>query len=189
MQKLYSQTIGQFIVRKHDGEEIAVIEDLVIDTDTGKIQGLWLKPFVFFAKSLILLWRDIQVWQIKLYIENEEVLAEPEDLIRLKPIFDKDIQIYHNQVITNENVYLGKVYDFNFDVDSGQIINLFIVKKFLFVPIERRILPLKEVIEIRSDAIVVKSDLRLSKWRKKNLVDLKNFVFTPDPEPMISKKN
>jgi len=184
MQKIYSHSIGQPVVRIQDGVILGFINDFIINTDTGLIVGFFVKTKDFFSRKLVLLTRDIREWKLKVYVDDDSVLADPQDLIRLKPIFDKQMSVFLKPVLTTDDYYLGRVYDFNFDLDSFKMINLYILKKILFfITVQRRIVPVSEIVEIKTNAVIVRSNIKLAKWRKRKIIDLRNFVFTPDPEP------
>ena len=167
----------------HDGKIIGHVEDCIIDTDYGKIEALWVRKTGFFGKKLVLLPIDILEWKLKIYVDQESCLSPPDEVLRVMKILEHNMYLYRKKVVTTSGVYIGRVYDFNFDMESYHVLNLYIIRKFLFINYQRRIVPMKEVVEITEDEIVIKSDLKLSKWRRKNIINLKNFVFTPEPKP------
>jgi sporulation protein YlmC with PRC-barrel domain len=185
MQRIYSHIIGHQVCRIQDGEVLGLVIDFIINPEQGKIEGFWVRTVGLFGRKMILPAKDIVEWKVKLYVHDENSFCEPADLVRLADILENEITVYNKKVITTTGIYIGRVYDFNFELESCHLLNFFIVKKLLFFTLQRRIVPLKEVVEINQEAIIIKSDLKLAKWKKKSIIDLKNFVFTPDPEPKM----
>ncbi len=186
MQRLFTHIMGVSVSRFGDGEVLGYIYSTIIDPERGQIKGFYVKTNEIFPRKKILLTKDIYKWKLKVYIQDESVLCDTDDIIRLKDLLSNGIYILNAKVYSLSNIYIGKVYDYNFDLLTFKIINLFIIKRFLFFNIQKRIVPKKEIIEILPNRIIIKSSLKLSKWRRKQIINLKNFVFTPTPENSIA---
>ena len=180
MQKLYSHVIGSKVVRKYDGELLGIVVDAIVKPENLKIEALYVKTKDFPARYLVLLERDIAEWKLKIYVEDEHSLVLPREVVRLHKILRQKIPILGNKVITIDEIYIGKVVDYSFDTDLSQVINLYVIKKFLFFNIDKRVISRNEIVKVKKEAILVKSDLKTVKWRKRQISEIQNFVFTPD---------
>lgn len=186
MQKIYTHTLGAPIVRYSDGLQLAKVQDLIVDAESGKIEAVWVKKGGSWFQNAIITVSEILEWKIKVYVQDEEVFADPEDLIRVQKILDAGIPIYKNHVYTKAGEYLGSVADFSFDTKSFAISQLYTIK-YLFglFPIERRVIPKKEIIEILADRIIVKEDIKPIRWKRKKLFSMEDIL--PNIDPAINQ--
>ena len=54
MIRAYSQIIGTPVLRHENGEVIALIQDIIIHPDTGKIAGFWVRPLTLPIKNAVI---------------------------------------------------------------------------------------------------------------------------------------
>lgn len=137
LKKNYSTTIRLPIVGVATESIIAKPYQFIIDWADFHIAGLWVK--IGLSKKKIILWQDIQEISNGWYIQDENAFSDPEDLIRLENILEKFFPIKRALCKTLDNVLIGKVSDFTFDAQTGQITQ-FMIKNHALRPIAHELL-------------------------------------------------
>ena len=156
MIKEYLSTIGTRIHKHDDGNLLAVVRDVIIDTDTGKIEGFWVKPLTVPLNNAVIQTSDIIEWKQKIYIKNDSVIGESEDIIRISDILARDILVIGNKVENINGEYLGDVYSLDFDSDKFVIRQIYTEKKVLgLIGHSKRVFGFNSIIEIKQSVIIV----------------------------------
>lgn len=162
---LYFQSdfVGKKIRAKLDGADCGRVESIVIDFETGKILGI-------FTESHVISIQDILKWVPEIEIRDRSLLLLPSDIVRIKMVFDSGITILGNTVKTEKNQIIGKVIDFILDLSKESLSSLYVSKKFFGFPLDKRIIPASQIVEIRKDAIIVTEQILRKKIILKDLV-------------------
>ena len=137
LKKNYSTTIRLPIVCVATESIIAKPYQFIIDWSDFHIAALWVK--IGLSKKKIILWQDIQEISNGWYVQNETVFSDPEDLVRLETVLEKFFDVKGAFCKTLEDVVLGKVSDFTFDAQTGQITQ-FMLKNHALRPIAHELL-------------------------------------------------
>jgi len=168
MEKPYSEILGLPVLAEGVGK-VARVTDVLIDTKDGRISAF----FVNGGSDLIIAPIDILFFGQAVVISDPEDIIEAEDLIKAKETIQQDIPIVRSRVQTKKGDFLGKVYDYYVDTSFYGLTKIVVYKSFfgLFRTPER-IIPAKDIIEIKKDLIIVKND-----WAKK-------FVEQKEEEPL-----
>lgn len=91
---------------------------MIINPNNLKVEG-WYVQDQFSGKNLILLSSDVRdIAKQRLIINDHEVLSEPEELIRLKPIMEIGFDLIGKQVVSQSGKNYGKVSDFAVEIQS-----------------------------------------------------------------------
>lgn len=126
MLQLSSKLYNQPILSLRTGETIGQTIQPIIDPRNLKIIGFYCKAHSQ-RQELILLAEDIrEIFQKGFIVNDEEVLTEPADLVRLKKLLNMGFELIGLPTLTLEGKKLGKVADYSFDVASLYIIQLHI---------------------------------------------------------------
>ena len=96
-------------------------------------------------------------------VVDESALIDRDELVRLKGHTKEETSIFSKPVFKKDGKFLGVVHDFVIDTDVGQLLKIYVVKKFLIIPLEKRIIDFREIVEVKEDRIIVKNDLAESK--------------------------
>jgi len=156
MVKEYSSIIGTPVLHYEDGALLAAVQDVIVDTDTGKIEGVWVKPLTLPIADAVIQVQDITEWKKNIYIKNESVISEPADIIKITDILSKNTVVIGNSVKNQEGKNYGKVFDLTFDAGSYYIRQIYVQKSILgFINFDKRILAYDTIIEILQDAIII----------------------------------
>lgn len=150
------------------GGVVAYAEDIIMNPNNLKVEGLYCEDR--FNKELkVLLTQDIrEIISKGLIVDDYEVLAEQEELIRLQDVIDLQFELIGKTVITNKKRRLGKVADFSLDNTSFYVQKLYVSQSMLrklggSLSIDR-----SEIIEVTDKKIVVKDPLKPLRERFKN---------------------
>jgi sporulation protein YlmC with PRC-barrel domain len=160
--------------------------DFVINPDTGKCEAIWVQSLFGLR---ILFADDINRWQDDLiHVNSAELLHKPENLPRLKKIFDCEIAIMHARVFQGQQM-LGTVKNFWFDTISPRIVKILVKKNWLPWS-STRIIESNYIQSITTDGIIIsESTLKTaSKPDTKDISELKKIVQEPGMEKVEIKK-
>jgi len=156
MVKEYRSIIGTPILHFEDGELLAALQDVIVDTETGKIEGIWVKPLTLPVPDAVLQTQDIIEWKKNIYIKNESVISEALDIIKISDILSRNTLIVGNNVKNSEGKSYGKVFDLSFDTNSYFIKQIYTQKSILgFMNYDKRMFAYDSIIEILPDAIII----------------------------------
>lgn len=128
---LSAKLIGQPILSLRTGGEVAVAHLPIINPDNLKVLGFYCYD-KFSGDELVLLSQDIREHIARGFVVNDhEVLAVPEDLIRIHQVLDKRFDPIGKQVITDHKRILGKVSDYAVDNQSLFVNKLYVTPRLL----------------------------------------------------------
>jgi uncharacterized protein YrrD len=118
-------------------------------------------------QPLFLLNQDVRdMSDNKIFINDDEVLSEANDLIRIKELIDLNFIIIGKIVITKSKQKLGKVKEFSVDNSS-----LFLQKLYISQPIYKNIyggqliIDRSQIVEVTNTQIIVKDILQPTKLK------------------------
>ncbi len=139
-------------------EPLGFIEHILIDPDTGKIEGFFVKMRGFlFSEHRFLPVMDILRWSLRVVVSSSDVLCDPSDIIRIEPLLTSPRPILGQRMITTTGQSIGTCTDIQFDTAHFLLEWLFHTKWWRAgVPV-----PASQISEVRTDAIVIQ-DLKAS---------------------------
>jgi uncharacterized protein YrrD len=110
---------------------------------------------------------DIIFFGQAITIGDHEDIIDAREVIKVDDIIKGDIRILKNRVETQKGDYLGNVQDYYVDVKSFGLTKILVYKSFfgLFRGMER-LIPARDIVEIKKGLIVVKN-----KWGKSYIED------------------
>jgi len=169
----YNKVIGTLVLRHEDGEVVALIKDVIIHPDTGRIEGFWARPLTLPIKNAVIQSDTILEWKKNIYIRHEEEIAEPEDIIKISEILSRNTLFIGNQVKNEAQEVLGTVYDLDFDTSKLYLRNLYVQKSFLGFKYGQRVFNYDNIIKILPEYILVK-DIKDKKVKAEEPALIKN---------------
>lgn len=149
-----SQTFGMPIISSHGNYRVGRIRDILVDHETGNIAAFML------AHHGVVLPQDVLVWKDYLLIHDETHISPLEDIVRVKAVFDRHIPIFGKRVVTEGGLYVGHVYDLEFNPELFCLKNLHTAKIFFIFKFQERIIPAKQIIQVKKKAIIIKDPLQ-----------------------------
>lgn len=149
----FSRALGTQVMEAGSGEIIGLISDILIQPNTGKIEGFFITlPSFFATEPLFLSVLDIIHWGTRVTIRDPDALCPVSDLLRLQDLLDDDRIILGQKMITQSGRKIGVCKDVQFDTKKMRVEWLFPKKYFRW----GTSLPASEIVEVTSDAIVMK---------------------------------
>lgn len=126
MLKLSESLLNQPIMSLRTGQQVAMTTRAIINPNNLKIEGLFCADR-FKRHELVLLYQDIRdVIPQGIVVNEHDVLAEPEDLVRLKDTLELDFDLLGKQVVTLSKKKLGKVTDFATEIETMYIQKIYV---------------------------------------------------------------
>ena len=152
----YLSIIGTQIHQHNNGNILAVLKDVIINTDTGKIEAIWVKPLTVHLSNAVIRTSDIIEWKKRIYIKGDTAISDPEDIIRISEILARNILVIDSRVENQQGDYLGDVYSFDFDSESMMLRFIYTEKKALgLISHQKGLFSYKNIIEIKESVIIV----------------------------------
>lgn len=149
----FSTCLGTSVVEEGTGETLGVIAGILIDPDTGKVEGFYVRvPGILHAEDHFLATLDVLRWGTAVTVRSQDALSSAEDRIRLLPLLNDRRRVLGQRIRTEGVRRLGRCRDVQFESKTWQIEWIF-PRMFLRwgIPVAA-----PDIIEIRADAIVVR---------------------------------
>ena len=128
---LIQQLLHQAVLSLRTGGVIGEITGPIINPNNLRIEAFYVLDR-FEHRQLILLREDIRDFITKgVVVDDYEVLAEADDLVRLKETLEINYDPIGKSVITTHRRNLGKIYDYSVEPDSMYIKKLYTTHKFI----------------------------------------------------------
>lgn len=128
----------------------------VIDADKLAIIGFLVKKNLLARPLFVSAEETVDLEKSGLLIQSEDSLVPPSEIVRAARILSHKVDLIGLPVLTKDNRYLGRVYDFSFEIPTYRIASFYLIKFF-----RRRIIGRSKIIKITPKALVVESDIEL----------------------------
>ncbi len=131
MLQLSSTIINQAVLSLRTGAKVASALEPIINPNNLKIEGFYCDD-AFAKKQLILLTQDIRDHVERGFVvDDHEVLADPEELVRLKDTLKLQFELKGKSVVTVNKHKLGKVTDYAIDDSSLYIQKIYVAPQLI----------------------------------------------------------
>ncbi|HVX47838.1 MAG TPA: hypothetical protein VHA05_00580 [Candidatus Saccharimonadales bacterium] len=131
MLQLSESLFNKPVLSLRTGTPVANITGPIINPNNLKVEGFYCLDNVD-KKELVLLSQDIRDTIPAGYVINDhDVMAEPEDLVRLRDLLELRFQLIGKQVVTVNKERVGKVSDFATDTDSMFVQKIYVAQSIL----------------------------------------------------------
>lgn len=155
MLQLNGMIINRPVLSLRTGTQVAIAAAPIINPNNLKIEGFFCKDNS--RNQLILVSQDIRdVLPQGIVVNDEDVLTNAEELVRLRSVIDINFELLGKQVETASGQKLGKVNDYATEIES-----MFIKKLYVSLPLYKNFsggnlgIDRTQVIEITDKKIVV----------------------------------
>jgi uncharacterized protein YrrD len=130
MLQLSGLLVNRPVLSLRTGTQVAVTQAPIINPNNLKVEGFHCQNID--RKQVILLSQDIRDIMIQgLLINDEDVLSDADDLMRLKQVLSFNFELLGKRVETSGGHKLGKVGDYATDVESMFIKKIYVVQSIL----------------------------------------------------------
>lgn len=153
----YQNAIWTIIFDETNRMPLWIVDDLVINPDTFKIESLIIKNS-FFKRSQIINSSSVPSWWKNIYVSSYSI-KEIESNIITKNILEKQIWIVWNKVIDETWKNIWTVTDVFFNKTNFEWISILVKPSFLwmFYFWKWREIMKKDIVDVTIDGIVVKN--------------------------------
>ena len=153
MQVRFSNCRGVRVIDEQEHVFVGTVEGVVIAPDTGVIEGFGVRlPGLWKSSTLFLSSQDILRWGMRVAIRSADVLASPEEIVRLDHLLHEGRPLLGQPIVTQGGDSLGWCADIQFDTKEFRVLWLFPYRFFRWgTPI-----PVSHVVEVRREAVIVK---------------------------------
>jgi len=165
---LYSKLIGAPIAEIKEAAKLGSITDFVINNDDLTIAAAIVKsglPLVS-KKKVVSATDFVRIFKDGIIINNKDAVLGLDEVVRITNLCDRKCYGLAQKVVTKSNKYIGHVYDYLINSNTGAI-QKFYIKKLL----SDRIIPASAVITMEGKLITIKDD--------------KPYVFVPTVETAL----
>ena len=126
MLKLFESTPGTPVMSLRTGGPIAIVQEPIINPNNLYIEG-WHVEDNRSHDKLILLSNDVRdVLQQGFAVNDHEVMARAEELVRLKEFLELDFKLLNLKVTSESGKNYGKVNDYAFETANFYIQKLYV---------------------------------------------------------------
>jgi len=126
MLQLSETLLDRPVLSLRAGGQVAQIEAAIINPRNLKLEGFYVTDSVD-KQPLILLYQDIRELLPQGYIINDhDVLADPDDLVRMKDVLDMRFELMKMPVVTTSKDSVGKVTDYAVEISTMYIQKLYV---------------------------------------------------------------
>lgn len=137
---------------------VGMLDDPLIEPDTGKIAGFFVQTLGLSPESTLFLnVLDITQWGTKVHIAREDVLSPPGELVRMESAMQDPRTMLGQQIrIRPGGITIGRCVDVQFDTKRF-VVEWMFPRRWFFM---RDPVATTEIIEITRNAIWVKPPIR-----------------------------
>ena len=152
MRARYTRSLGLPVLEEETGDVLGVLSGMVLQPDTGVVEGFFVRMHGWSANQQFLIAHDILHWGTRITVRSSDVLSTVDDLVRVQSILAQKRPILGQTIVTESGRTLGRCADVQFATGSFCLEWLFPRRWFRWgVPI-----PASQILEVKPDAIVVK---------------------------------
>jgi sporulation protein YlmC with PRC-barrel domain len=126
MLQLSESLLNRPVMSLRTGQQVAIAVEPIINPNNLKIEGFYCTDR-FDHKELILLYQDIRdnIPQ-GFVVDDHDVLADPEELVRLKDTMKIGFKLIGKPVVTVNHERIGKVSDFATEMETMYVQKIYV---------------------------------------------------------------
>jgi len=114
------------------GGQVAITTGAIINPNNLKIEGFYCQDMANKKKQLVLVYQDIRDVIAKgIVVNDQEVLVEPDELVRLKDLMNLKFELMGKPVVTVSKERLGKVNDYAAETTTMFVQKLYVGQSLL----------------------------------------------------------
>ena len=129
MLQLSTRLYNTPILSLRTGTVIATALEPIINPNNLKIEGFYCHDSFDKKANLVLLYQDIREFIPQgIVVNDHEVLAEQDDIIRLKDLINLHFNILGKPVVTESKVKVGKINDYAVEIETMFIQKIYVAQ-------------------------------------------------------------
>lgn len=173
------------------GKELAHASKAIVNPHNLSVIAYLIEgPHLDYTPSYLRIADIRELGSLGMIVDSSDEFITPDDIIIDKPIYDLDYNLIGKHVVDDHGAKVGKVSEYNLDVDSF-VIEQLTVKKPLFKSFndDEILVHRSQIVEVNDSAIIIKSGKIKS---KKTTTESRHYVnpfrqASPQPETAKTK--
>ncbi|MBM3231287.1 hypothetical protein FJZ28_03080 [Candidatus Peregrinibacteria bacterium] len=155
-----SPCIGMPVVEEGTEDFLGSLSGVLIDPDVGRIEGMYVQiPGFFSQRELFCASQDILRFGTRVTVRSADAVCPQEEFIRLESLFRDPRTVLGQRIRTESGSYIGRCSDIQFETGGMRLEWIFPRRSFRW----GLALPVSDIIEVKTDAIVVRDSAALEK--------------------------
>jgi sporulation protein YlmC with PRC-barrel domain len=131
MLQLSGSLLNKSVMSLRTGTPIATVTGAIFNPNNLKVEGFYVEDS-FDKKRLVLLYQDIRETMPQGFVVNDhDVLAEPEELVRLKEVLELRFELLGKHVETLAKQKVGKVSDYAVETETMFVQKIYVSQSIL----------------------------------------------------------
>ncbi len=152
MRARYTRSLGLPVLDEETGDVLGVLSGMVLQPDTGVVEGFFVRMHGWSANEQFLIAHDILHWGTRITIRHRNVLSSVDDLVRVQTLLTENRPVLGQTIVTENGRALGRCVDVQFSTESFRLEWLFPRRWFRWGVA----IPASQILEVKPEAIVVK---------------------------------
>lgn len=129
--QLSGSLLSKQVMSLRTGTPIATVTSAIFNPNSLKVEGFYVED-KFDRSQLILLYQDIREIIPQGFVVNDhDVLAEAEELVRLKDVLELNFELIGKQVETIAKEKVGKVTDYAVETETMYVQKIYVAQSIL----------------------------------------------------------
>jgi len=155
----FSKLRGLPIFELENQTKIGELVDFFVDEENIKVEAIIAKATGLFHHQKYISAKEIvEVSKAAIILQNEESMADPNEMVRLQKKVKKRARIVGEKVYTKKGEFLGTVYDYVIENSSLSLTRIYLKKLF-----DQRIIHTSAIVKIEQHKITVKDNFAMVK--------------------------
>src|SRR5882762_6068122 len=132
MLQLSKALLNQPIMSLRTGGQVGTTVAVIINPNNLKVEGFYCQDSFEKKQQLVLLYQDIRdIVNQGIVVNDHSVLADPSELIRLKPVMDLHFELVGKPVVSVSKEKLGKVNDYAVEAETMFVQKLYVSQSLI----------------------------------------------------------
>jgi len=149
----FSTCLGLPILAEDSEELLGTISGIVLQPDTGKVEGFFVRvPRFLHSDQLFLSAMDISRFGMRVLVRSGDVIAPPNEFLRIQPFLADKRTILGQLVRTESGKTVGRCRDIQFETRSMHLTWLFPRRWWRWMTP----LSVREIVEVKPEAVIVR---------------------------------
>lgn len=155
----YEELLKKSVMSLQTGVELASVKEVLVDPRNLRILAYELDGRMLDTHPSFLLVDDIREFApIGLIVDSSDEFVGPDDVIKLKEVYEFQFKLVGLDVVEQKGTKLGKVHSFNVDV-GGFAVQQLIVKRPLLKSLSETqlIIHRSQIVEVTNEKVIVRT--------------------------------
>ena len=159
MQKLFSEFNKILVVSKQEKAAIGFLRDVILNPDDGKAVGISFATAggdnkIMVARASAIVGAGLNF----IMLRDTEAVGLPDEIIRVKEVMDKGIEIVGSKVVDEDGRNMGKANNYSVNLKTLKLERLYVLCSNIVKLIAKEIIiPEEDIIKIEKGKITVRS--------------------------------